>query len=150
MEVNYAVFPFIDNKNRITYVKKMHYINGKRDKKIYRVFKAYKGVFKQCLFGLHLVDTSKNVCVVESEKTALFCDIMYPEYTWVATGGEMMINKINVLEKATVFADKGKAFQYWSKKIDKSRFAMSDVMEKSDLPDGSDLADLIINEMKVN
>jgi len=141
---NSMIFPYINKSNQLTYVKKMGYNGFNRTKYIYTPFKAKIGVFKQCLFGLHLVDYSKAVHVVESEKTALFCDIYYPNYTWIATGGLNMISKIDDLENAVIFADKGKSFVKWSERINTSKFTMNDMLEKTDLPEGSDLADYIL------
>ena len=141
---NSMIFPYINRSNQLTYVKKMGYNGFNRTKYIYTPFKAKSGVFKQCLFGLHLVDYSKAVHVVESEKTALFCDIYYPNYTWIATGGLNMISKIEYLDNAVIFADKGKSFVKWSERINTSKFIMNDMLENTDLPEGSDLADLII------
>jgi hypothetical protein len=138
------IYPFIDGKNRITYVKKMHYSGLNRSKGIYTPYKAKTGRFKQCLFGEHLITSSKENCVVESEKTALICDLVYPKYTWLATGGLGMISKIDVLDNAIVFPDKGKAFKNWSNKIDSSRFTISTIIENTELPEGSDLADTLV------
>lgn len=141
---DYMVFPYIDRNNRLTYVKSMEYKNGHRTRKIYASFKANKGVFKQCLFGQHLIDYSKPINIVEAEKTALICDVKYPEFHWVATGGQEMISKIDILKSGTIHADKGKAFEKWNERIDKSKFSMSKLMENTELPEGSDLADLIM------
>ena len=143
-ENNYMIFPYINKSNQLTYVKKMGYNGFNRTKYIYTPYKAKTGVFKQCLFGLHLVDNSKIIHVVESEKTALICDIFYPEYTWVATGGLNMISKINDLESGVIFPDKGKSFEKWSDRVDTTRFTMNDLLENSDSPEGSDLADYIL------
>ena len=138
------IYPFVDSRNRLTYVKKMHYIGLKRDKYIYTPYEAKKGRFKQCLFGLHLVsDTSKN-CVVESEKTALICAMVHPELTWLATGGLNMVSKVNVLDRADIYPDKGKAYTIWKDKLNADKYTFSDMIENSTLPDGSDMADLII------
>ena len=148
------VLPYVDQKNRLTYVKLMEYKNGRRSKFIYTPFKAKKGRFKQCLFGQHLVDGNTPVCVVESEKTALICKLFYPGMTWVATGGSQFLKLINVLDRASVFADKGKAFIEWKTKINimqnntvSKHFSMNNLLEeKKDLPDGSDMADYLLND----
>ena len=138
------IYPFVDGRNRLTYVKKMHYVGLKRDKYIYTPYKAKTGKYKQCLFGLHLVsDTSIN-CVVESEKTALICAMVYPELTWLATGGLNMVSKVNALDSAVIYPDKGKAYTIWKDKLNADKYTFSDMIENSDLPDGSDMADLII------
>jgi hypothetical protein len=140
-----VVYPYINDDNRLTYVKLIEYKGINRTSQIYTPFKADKGTFKQCLFGLHLVSSDKENCIVESEKTALICSIKYPKYTWLATGGLNLISRINSLESGIVFADKGKAFNVWSDRVNSSKFKMNDTLEKTDLKDGSDLADLILS-----
>lgn len=147
-EEDFIIYPYIDENNRLTYVKKMEYIGLNRNKHIYTPFKAKKGRYKQCLFGLHLVNANKPNCIVEGEKTALICDLVYPEFTWLATGGLNMISKIKVLNSGTIFADKGKAFNNWSDKVNIAKFSMSKILEDKDLPEGSDLADYIINNYR--
>jgi hypothetical protein len=45
---------------------------------------------KQCFFGEHLltIHPSKQVCIVESEKTAMLCAVYMPQFLWIATGGK--------------------------------------------------------------
>lgn len=93
---------------------------------------------------MHLVSLDKPIGVVESEKTALMCDLFFPKTSWLATGGEQMILKVNVLDNARIFADKGKAFQNWKKKLDPKKFRMDNALEFSGLKEGSDLADYIV------
>ena len=48
-----------------------------------------------------------NVALVESEKTAVICSILLPEYTWLATGGKSQFNdRLMVLKgrKVTAFS----------------------------------------------
>lgn len=55
---------------------------------------------EQCLFGEHLlVDNSKPVAIVESEKTAIIASLYLPEFIWLASGGLDQLNqqKCNVL-----------------------------------------------------
>ena len=141
---NNMIYPYVDANNRLTYVKKMLYKGLKRDKYIYTPHKADKGVFKQCLFGLHLVSDLIQNCVVESEKTALVCAILYPDYTWLATGGLNMVSKVNVLDKAIIYPDKGKAFTIWKDKLNENKYTFNDILENTNLPDGSDLADMVL------
>ena len=61
----------------------------------------------QCLFGEHLLKKfpDKPVALVESEKTAVICSAMMPEYVWLATGGKSQFNeRLNVLKGRTVVA----------------------------------------------
>lgn len=64
-------------------------------------------VLSQCLFGEHLLhnDNINNVvAIVESEKSALLGSLVYPEYTWLATGGKCNLNpyKTSALVNRTV------------------------------------------------
>lgn len=45
----------------------------------------------QCLFGEHLLQdkVNANVALVESEKTAVICFLLLPEYIRLATGGKI-------------------------------------------------------------
>ena len=61
----------------------------------------------QCLFGEHLLAASpdKTVALVESEKTAVICSALMPEYIWLATGGKSQLNdRLRVLRGREVVA----------------------------------------------
>ena len=61
----------------------------------------------QCLFGEHLLPEypDKPVALVESEKTAVICAAMMPEYIWLATGGKSQFNeRLNVLQSRDIIA----------------------------------------------
>ncbi len=61
----------------------------------------------QCLFGEHLLagHPDKPVALVESEKTAVICAAMMPEYVWLATGGKSQFNeRLNVLKGRDIVA----------------------------------------------
>ncbi len=61
----------------------------------------------QCLFGEHLLSRhpDKPVALVESEKTAVICSAMMPEYVWIATGGKSQFNeRLNVLQGRNIVA----------------------------------------------
>ena len=54
------------------------------------LMKDYDFKNKLCFFGEHLLagEVSKPIAIVESEKTAIICDICMPDYIWLATGGK--------------------------------------------------------------
>jgi hypothetical protein len=108
----------IDEQQRIHTGKMMLYKpDGHRDKEspynfdlvhsaLYRDqrtgYSADKTDMKSCLFGLHLLDkyklpnVSQDVCIVESEKTALLMAIAYgnnAKQVWMACGGLGNINR---------------------------------------------------------
>ena len=49
----------------------------------------------QCLYGEHLLKKypNKTVALVESEKTAIICSGLMPDYVWLATGGKSQFNE---------------------------------------------------------
>lgn len=122
----------------------------------YHSLHARDFLFRQCLFGEHLLSQypDKVVNLVESEKTAIICAVNKPDELFVATGGlhNLRPEVIDVLKnrKTVAFPDKGQAFETWSKKIDgmmmKSRIKVSDYLQNvENVGDGDDVADLIIN-----
>ena len=76
----------------------------------------------QCLFGEHLLPQhpDKTAALVESEKTAIICSAMMPQYLWLATGGKsgLTSERLSSLKgrKIIVFPDID-AFKDWQQKI---------------------------------
>nr|WP_315346882.1 DUF6371 domain-containing protein [Hoylesella enoeca] len=62
----------------------------------------------QCLFGEHLLKMypTKDVALVEAEKTAVICSMAIPKYNWLATGGksQLSVDKMKVLRGRKVIA----------------------------------------------
>ena len=112
-----------DNRDRFRTGKVMYYnSNGRRNKDRMSWF-VHKQIaddfnYRQCFFGLHLVDGEKPVALCESEKTAVMMSVFMPEYTWVASGGSEMLNlqRLNELPRLDmVFPDNGQ-FEKWEQK----------------------------------
>ncbi len=55
-----------------------------------------------------------------------------------------MVSKVNVLDKAIIYPDKGKAFTIWKDKLNENKYTFNDILENTNLPDGSDLADIVL------
>lgn len=75
-------------------------------------------IVKQCFFGEHLLKgNDKVVGVVESEKTAVICSIVYPDKVWLATSGkENLKSKLPALEgRKVVFHPDADGFFDWRK-----------------------------------
>lgn len=114
----------------------------------------------QCLFGEHLLTLhpEKVVCVVESEKTALICSIVMPEYIWLATGGcnNLKEDKMRVLKGRTVILYPDiDAFDKWkatSQNITFCKIAVSEYLNKiateEDRVNKIDIADVILKNYK--
>ena len=99
-----AVFWYVDRAGDARTAKSIQYQpNGKRvDNGAVYHYTSEQG-YRLCLFGEHLLTDGQTVGLVESEKTALVCSIMYPESCWIATGGATMLNS----EKAQALKNYG-------------------------------------------
>jgi len=160
----WAIFWQIDEKNKVRSGKLMAYSNdGHRIKKGYSQdwihsklkrsghLEAFELV--QCFYGLHIVDKSKPVAIVESEKTAIIASQYLPQFHWIASGQLHGINeyKLQPLKgmRIVLFPDIG-AFDLWQDKAqDLSHIAdikVSTLLEEKapDQHKGYDIADYLI------
>ena len=116
----------------------------------------------QCLFGEHLLPQhqDKTVALVESEKTAIICAAIMPQYLWLATGGKsgLTSERLSTLKgrKIIVFPDTD-AFRDWQQKI--FTFPHLDIRISRLLEDNAtpadraahiDLADWILKYLETN
>lgn len=104
----------------------------------------------QCLFGQHLLRKYpyKQVCLVESEKTALIMAAYRPEQLWLATAGSGGLNadKLACLKGRTVrlFPDSG-CYDKWKDKMQQTSgiyYYISKHLEQYE--PNTDLADLLL------
>ena len=160
-----TVFWQIDTQGKVRTGKIMLYspTTGKRVKNlklpVYWVHKALKQPefeLRQCLFGEHLlIDKTKPVAIVESEKTAVIASVYLPQFIWVAVGSLTNLNteKCSILKGRTVtlFPDLN-GFDKWSSKAKElshlAIFIVSDLLElkasEAEKKQGFDLADYLI------
>jgi len=123
---------------------------------VHSVLKEPEFVLKQCLFGEHLlIDKTKPVAIVESEKTAIIASIYLPQFIWLAVGSLTNLNaeKCSVLKGriVTLFPDLN-GFDKWSSKAKElshlTRFTVSDLLEHKATDaarqQGFDLADYLV------
>lgn len=167
-----TLFWQIDSKNRVRTGKVMVYnqTTGKRDRYKFNWLKKPVGTFTtQCFFGSHLLsdrNLDMNVCIVESEKTALICDMFFDEnFIWLASSGLRGLNlhKFSELEDRRVFLfpdlsapnSKISAFELWKtqgeflgKKL-RIEVSINRILEKIATIDNRidqwDIADFILN-----
>lgn len=95
--------------SRVLYAK-----NGKRIKNRggYRLFVPSDGYNGRCLFGSHLIPDHKgDICVVESEKTALIMNIVDDNRLWLATGGSTKTSLIK--DEWKLYPDFDLAGSFW-------------------------------------
>lgn len=113
---------------------------------------------KQCLFGLHLLDSyNKPIGIVESEKTAIIASLYMPEFIWMATGGIQNI-KTELFKPLTgrkvYFFPDCRAYGKWYERAEKLSglidFNVSEYIEKNttedQYKDGIDIADILLKE----
>jgi len=160
-----TVFWQIDTQGKIRTGKIMLYspTTGKRVKEpfnhinwVHKAIKQPEFELKQCLFGEHLlIDKTKPVAIVESEKTAVIASVYLPQFIWVAVGSLTNLNaeKCSILKGRTVtlFPDLN-GFDKWSSKAKElshlATFTVSDLLERkateAEREKGFDLADYLI------
>ena len=160
-----TVFWQIDTQGKVRTGKIMLYspTTGKRVKEpfnhinwVHKALKQPEFKLKQCLFGEHLlIDKTKPVAIVESEKTAVIASVYLPQFIWVAVGSLTNLNaeKCSILKGRTVtlFPDL-KGFDKWSSKAKElshlATFTVSDLLERkateAERQQGFDLADYLI------
>jgi len=161
-----TIFWQIDQLERVHHGKVMLYnpATGKRVKNkegkgiissVRSLAKLDSFILEQCLFGLHLVnDNTKVVALVEAEKTAVIMSIFKPEYVWLATGskGGFKYEYLKEIKnyKIVAFPDKLEYNDWLNKAIELNGFgfkiSVSDWLENTDYPNGTDLADVYIIE----
>ncbi len=164
-----TVFWQIDNNVKVRHGKVMLYNadTGKRVKNesgksyinsVRSILKLKDFNLKQCLFGLHLINEkeTKNIAIVESEKTAVIMSLFKPEYLWLSTGSkhgfkyELLkpIKNYNII----AFPDKSEFNDWESEAIELNEFGfkinVSDWLEKQNVPNGTDLADMYLESDK--
>ncbi len=156
-----TVFWQIDENLKVRTGKLMLY-NKKTGKKskvnwVHSIMKLKEFNLKQCLFGMHLLNSEKNkaIAIVESEKTAVIASIAFPEFLWMATGGLMNL-KASMLKplanrKVILFPDAG-CYDTWNEKVadlpTNIQYLISDLVEKKatveEKREGWDIADYIL------
>ena len=115
----------------------------------------------QCLFGEHLLQKypDKTVALVESEKTAIICSALMPEYLWLATGGKSQFNqRLAVLKSRKIIAFPDiDGYHTWLNKSTDFPFLdlrVSDLLEKNATPADReahiDLADWLLRFLEEN
>jgi len=113
-------------------------------------------VLNQCFFGERLLAKypDKPIAIVEGEKTAIICALLYPDWNWLATGSMdgLSEEKCKVLNDkiAYLFPDVN-AQSLWTKKANELKhiatFIVSDFLYNNipiEKRDGQDIADFLL------
>lgn len=109
----------------------------------------------QCFFGEHLLpyNPDADVCLVESEKTAILFAAKYPKRIWLATGGCKQINeeKMKPLQgrRIYVYPDSGE-YENWKNKMKELGVTNCTVVKDLErYPKNTDIADVLLDEAKM-
>ena len=166
-----TIFPEIDMQGRCRTGKIMQYgEDGHRVKKerdavdwLHARYMRQQGKkasdfrLRQCLFGEHLLTERPDemVALTESEKSAIICALVFPDFIWVSCGGKHGFKpdlcKPLAGRNVLVYAD-ADAVDEWREKIAQLTFCKS--IRLSDWSKGEpqdskrDIADLILEEQK--
>lgn len=160
-----TVFWQMDTQGKVRTGKIMLYdlTSGRRIKKpfnhitwVHSALKLPLFDLKQCFFGEHLlIDNSKPIAIVESEKTAVIASIYLPQFIWLAAGSltNLTEEKCSILKGRYVilFPDLN-GYDKWCKKAKElSHFAVfnvSDLLERKasyhQRASGYDIADYLL------
>jgi len=170
-----TIFWQIDASQNIRAGKIMYYNqHGKRTSKFNWVHKLKCKDFnlKQCFFGEHLIKdfNGENICIVESEKTAVIMSYFFPAHLWLACGSMWGLGSPKLPEKIrtkafeclkkgkniVLFPDTGAAEDVWIDIANVMGFdiiKLSDLLPKIQLGIGDDVADYVLNkrcEIEIN
>lgn len=111
----------------------------------------------RCVFGEHLLRVYPNnpVIIVESEKTAIVCAMLFPSYLWLATGGCDHFNTLAQIKAylnahtTYILPDKGQ-YNNWCRDTQKYKIKgkVLDYIEKMEVENNTDIADLFLSEKR--
>jgi len=120
---------------------------------VHKALKINSYNLKQCLFGLHLLnDKTRQIAIVESEKTAIIMSIELPQHTWMSTGSLQGFKNeyLEPIKKYEIiaFPDKG-GYIKWNETATVLNnigynITISSTLEKPQYKDGWDLIDLLL------
>lgn len=164
-----TAYPCISVDGRVTDVMVIGYnADGHRNNICYHYYKnkeqlkadyphGYK--YEPCFFGEHLLteQPDSNVAIVESQKSAVICSIVFPSMVWLATcgGGNFKLSKMEALKNRRVFVypDKGSEDK-WGAIVEEMRRKGYNIHPRpvmKDLPEyvsNSDIADVLLDNLK--
>lgn len=134
------------HRNKARGASWMHWANG---------FDESRHVLYQCLFGQHLMNSNyKSIFIVESEKTAIICEICKrePDVLFLACGGLQNLGliaklKLNPDQKLWTIPDND-GNEIWQQKIEKLGLPCENKIIPSlqEMKRGSDIGDLLIEK----
>lgn len=141
-----CVYWYIDADGNICYDKVIQYgYDGRRSKTFggTRRFTTAKGYTSRPLFGANLIQESGEIWCVEGEKSALVCSCVWPEKTFVASGGK---NNLRDLDERFVLLPDIDAVEDWQQKAGNAR--LHEWWIGHNVGEKDDIADLVLDMVK--
>jgi len=161
----WPIFWLIDESGKVRSGKTIRYENGHRAKDGYsydwiHTILSRSGFFGreefelvQCFYGVGIVDSTKPIAIVESEKTAIIASQYLPQFHWLAAGMKHGINEYKLRplrgRQITLFPDID-ALEFWTEKAKEfsgmATIQVSDLLNRKAPGDhhDQDLADYLI------
>ena len=165
----WVVYPYIDVDCRLRSMKTMrYYVDGHRARSKSAVSSLHALLKEEailpaqwkehrCVFGEHLLRAYPNnpVVIVESEKTAIVCAMLFPSYLWLATGGCDHFNTLAQIKAylnahtTYILPDKGQ-YNNWCRDTQKYKIKgkVLDYIEKMEVENNTDIADLFLSDRR--
>ena len=165
----WVVYPYIDVDCRLRSMKTIrYYVDGHRARSKSAVSSLHALLKEEailpaqwkehrCVFGEHLLRVYPNnpVIIVESEKTAIVCAMLFPSYLWLATGGCDHFNTLAQIKAylnmrtTYILPDKGQ-YNNWCRDAKKYKIKgkVLDYIEKMDVENNTDIVDLFLSEKR--
>ena len=142
--IDVVAFPYYNENNEFQFAKLISYKGIKRVSQNY--FNAYSPILaslnigkqtkpKNIFFGQHLVPTSKNIVIIEGEKSAVALSEIFKLYdiVFLATGGLSHLKSLDFSclqgKNVTLFPDKGASS--WFELAKQNKWAVNRIIEDS-------------------
>jgi hypothetical protein len=172
-ETDGVIFPYIDYNFNYRAGKVMYYNTDghRRHDRFNSVQSILKkknlidtdATYTECLFGEHLLRKfpNKMIAICESEKSAIIGSIIFPNYTWLATGGKAKtdLTKYEVLKgKNVILFPDADGYNDWcelGRQLSSiCRVIVSDIIEKNATEQEKinkiDVADWLIKQLQLS
>jgi len=115
-------------------------------------FGNYQYIPTKVLFGLHLLPKKnyKQICVVESEISAIIASIVLPEHLWVATGGQGLDYDLvkPIIGHDVMLFPNNDNYDEWYSNAKRFRFSLSNFSEISHNQTNTNLLDFFISNLR--
>ena len=108
---------------------------------------------RTAMFAASAKYPDKDICIVESEKTAILCSLLYPDKLWLATGGCSGLTKDKLTplkgKSILVFPDSGTFYKWYCVLLQCQHIQANIVSFIEQYPANTDIADVLLENEKI-